>query len=244
MPGVPGPPGPPRRAGGRALVVGASIAVVVLLVAGGLVVWSVTSSRPYASLPTCRQLLNDIVDELPHAESPRVEGEYLELDEYIDEYGYREEEDLEGLEGFLQCTVRETAETGDEDDHWSYHSSLMRVNVSLHDAEDERAMEDLRAGVEEEVEDLEDGGWGEELDDFELVDWARLTVGDGGSVTLYETNYGEREGTAFARFIIANASVVINYTLEERYDEQEELEFMTSFSGQLGRQLDREAERG
>ena len=207
-------------------------------------VWNVTGSRPYASLPTCRQLLNDVVDEFPHAERPRVEGEYMEAEEYTAEYEYLGEEDLEGLEGVLQCNARETADTG-EDERDSYAVALMWVNVSLYDAEDERVVEDLRTGIEEEIEDFEDGKWwGDELDDFELIDWTELTTGDGGRAMLHETSYGERVGTATARFVTANASVNISYTLEERYDEREEIEFLVSFSEQLERQLAREAERG
>ena len=244
MPGPPGPPVPSRNTGVRALLVGVSIAVVVLLVAGGLVVWNLVGGRPYASLPTCRQLLNDIVDDFPHAESPRVEGEYFDHDEYIDEYDYTEEGDLEGIEGVLTCSAEETADTEEENNGDRSFDASLRVNVTLYDAEDERVMEDLRTDTEELIEDLEDGDWwGEELDGFEFVDWTELTTGDGGNAILYETDY-EGMSSASATFLTANATVNISYSLEGRYDEQEEFEFMTSFSEQLKRQLDKEADRG
>ena len=106
-------------------------------------------------------------------------------------------------------------------------------------------MEDLRTDTEELIEDLEDGDWwGEELDEFEFIDWTELTTGDGGNAVLYETDYNEDMSSASATFLTANATVNISYSLEGRYDEQEEFEFMTSFSEQLKRQLDKEADRG
>ena len=193
--------------------------------------------------PPRRSPLRLAVDDFPHAESPRVEGEYLDHDEYIDEYEYTEEGDLEGIEGVLTCSTEETADPEENNEDRSFDPSL-RVNVTLYDAEDERVMEDLRTDTEELIEDLEDGDWwGEELDGFEFVDWTELTTGDGGNAVLYETDY-EGLSSASATFLTANATVNISYSLEGRYDEQEEFEFMTSFSEQLRRQLDKEADRG
>lgn len=226
------PHGPqPRRPGNRGLLVGAAIAALILLVAGGIVVWNVADSRLYASLPTCRQLLDDIAEEIPDADRPRVEGEYTSADDL----GYGED----GFLGALQCNV---VDSGEDDEN-----VLLYTHVSLYEYEDEgEAVEDLRGDMEEILEDWEDGAMEDEMG-WDDAEWMQISAGDGGYTSVYQHSQGgqsdQDNGYGTAYFTTANVTVSLEYPVEGRFDEEETMEFLGDFSRQVDRQLSREGER-
>lgn len=208
----------------------------VLLVAGILVAVNVSGGRPYADLPTCRQLLGDLTDEIPGTDRPSVDGDRYGGDDVSGHYaGDTEAEALSGVE----CSVEDPDR--DEDPF------VMGVNVYLYDHEDERGLEDLQHQLEEETESYEDGSLEEEVELLELLDLERSNLGDGGILTLEEYDHGRSSApdpvtTAHGLFLTNNLSVSYSYRLDERGDEEEAMEFVRSFGKSLERRLRAEAE--
>lgn len=210
-----------------------SIAGVVLLVAGILVAVNVSGGRPYADLPTCRQLLRDLADEIPGADRPSVDGDRHYGDDVSGHYaGDTYAEALSGLE----CSI-EDDRGGDTFQMW--------VSVYLYDHGDGRGLEDLQYQLEEEVQTYEDGSL-EEAEDLEILEWERSDLGDAGILTLHEQGGGpsapSTSTTAHGFFLTKNLSVSYEYELGERDDEQEAMEFVHSFGQSLERRLRSEAE--
>ena len=211
-----------------------SIAGVVLLVAGILVVVNVSGGRPYADLPTCRQLLGDLTDEIPGADRPSVDGDRHDDDDVAGHYaGETRADALSGLE----CMI--------EDDRGG-DTFQMRVSVYLYDHEDGRGLEDLQYQLEEEVQTYEDGSLEEEAEDLEILEWERSDLGDAGILTVHEqgrdVSASSTSTTAHGLFLTSNLSVSYEYELGERDGEQEAMEFVHSFGRSLERQLRSEAE--
>ncbi|WP_232831909.1 hypothetical protein [Nocardiopsis sp. FIRDI 009] len=226
MPGQPGPGGQPRRDGRVALIVGASVTAVALLVTGGVLVWNLSGSRPYADLPSCRRLLtSELLDSRPETEGLRAEGGYEEGEELA----YRDDDQLLGS---LTCEVSDGGE------------AVMGVSVDLLEYEDDGdAVEDLRGEFEDYLEEVESGGWADERE-ADLVDWRPLGVGDVGVVVLYEPGYIDEEvvyGQAF--FSTVNLGVTVYHVYDADIDAEEELDRLDDLARQVHRQLSREAER-
>lgn len=233
---LPGGPRPPRRAGGRALLVASSIAGVVLLVAGILVAVNVSGGRPYAGLPTCRQLLGELTDEIPGADRPSVDGDRYDGGDVAGHYA--EETHAEALSG-LECSI---VDPGRDEDEFQ-----MRVSVYLYDHEDDRGLEDLQHQLEEEMESYDDGSLEEETEGLEILEWERSDLGDVGLMTLHGLDQGvsvapSPASIAYGFFLTNNLSVSYEYELGERDDEQEIMEFVHSFGQSLERQLRAESE--
>ncbi|MBE2999980.1 hypothetical protein IDM40_14865 [Nocardiopsis sp. HNM0947] len=208
-----------------------SIAAVVLLIAGIIVAVNVSGSRSYAELPTCRQLLGDLADDIPGMDRPTVDGHRVDED---DAYGHYDGEARSGVE----CNV----EDPDRDDV----PYVVHVNAFLYDHEDERGLSDLHHEMADEFESYEDGSVEDEYDDYRMLEWEETTIGDGGILAVQEYVGGsgsdENHRTAYGLFLTGNASVSYSYELEEREDEEEAMDFVRSFGGDLERQLRSEAE--
>lgn len=229
-----GGPRPPRRAGGRALLVASSIAGAILLAAGILVAVNVSGGRPYADLPTCRQLLGDLTEEIPGTGRPSVDGDRHSGDDVSGHYaGDTEAEPLSGVE----CSVEDPDRDGDP--------FAMGVHVYLYDHEDERGLADLHHQLDEETETYEDGSLEEDTEDLVILGWERSSLGDAGILSVHEQGLSGTHDpvtTAHGLFLTNNLSVSYSYRLDERDDEEEAMEFVRSFGQGLERQLRAEAE--
>lgn len=214
-------------------------AVALLLVSTGVVVWSLSGGGgPYASLPGCSTLLPaEILDAVPASVSPRVSGEYVD----VEDMDYLEEPDIEamGILGYLQCSVT------DRDD-----LELLWLSVSLHEdhAQDGEAALELNEDLVEEMEDRRqdwaDGETRDSVPDWTGRGWRETSTGDGGLVGLFEdeTEYHDRSAQGVLDFVTDNVSVWGSYSLYGSFDEPEVLDYMEDLSEQVYRQISREAE--
>lgn len=237
-PGYPGQPGQPARRSRRGLWIGIAAVAALLLIAGtGLVVRSVADARPYASLPGCYDLLpTELMDTIPGAAGPRAEGGFTP----VEEMEFSAEVEDTGLVGSLGCDV-----SNGHGDH------LMGVYAGLYDVEDgAERVEELRDGIADAVDDLEQERFGEEQYGTDTVvdvlAWDPLSTGDGGYAVVAEFADEEwADGQAFgsAEFSAANVEVGLSFSQEGRVDEAEMLDFLDGFAGQVARQLSREGER-
>ncbi|NYH53745.1 hypothetical protein HNR06_003334 [Nocardiopsis arvandica] len=233
QPPVPGPPGGPGTGGRRrtGLVVGGAAAALLLLASVGVVAWSLADGRPYAGLPTCRELLpSDMLDRVPGAGRLTADGDYTPADEF--QYG----ELGEGALGILLCTVSDSAasESG---------RTPMWVSVTLYEYDDGGEAAEVMVGeYEERREEVETG---DEDSGVALVDWRPVSAGDGGVAALYESGEDDSgaAGYASAFFPTVNTMVAIDYVLNEGSDGEEALGFLDDFAPQVERQLSREGER-
>lgn len=236
-PGAPGggPPQqpPPRqgRPGGsrRGLIIGGVAVALLLMVSLGVVVWNALDGRPYADLPSCRQLLSaEVMETIPGTTSPHADGEYQEMDE--DTAAYLDE----SVRGYLNCSV--------EDDE---HIPLL-VGASLYEHEDEgEAVDGLREDMEDALRDLEEGRYGEYgMEEVEVLDWRPLSVGDEGYAVVFEER--DHGGGLYGSFSVStvNVSLTASYSSEEGdLDETELLDFLGDLADRMERQLSREAEK-
>ncbi|OKI14696.1 hypothetical protein A6A08_13675 [Nocardiopsis sp. TSRI0078] len=227
-PGRPGPPGR-RRTG---LVVGGVAAALLLMTSFGVVAWNLVDGRPYAGLPTCRELLpSDVLDGIPDADRPRAEGEYVSADEF----GYGAGEGQEGFLGNLSCEVADGEERP------------VYVNASLFEYEDGgEAAADRRQSMEDDLRDREEGRhWEEEDGVAAVLDWSPVSAGEAGYAVVYEYDgYTDEEAVGTVFFVTVNVEVVVSYSIPAAdFDEAEVLGFLDDFARQVERRLSREGER-
>ncbi|MGQ4266501.1 hypothetical protein [Nocardiopsis changdeensis] len=201
-------------------------AVAGVLVAGllGFAVWESAGGRPYAELASCRDVLPaQVVDTIPGTDSPRAEGEYIPAaeedwfsgDEVLTEAGYL---------GRLSCYVTDR----DEEPGVTVDVSLFDHKRSL------EHFEDIAQELEDRADDLDRGR------DDNVLEWAGISVGDGGLVTLDNYN-GHLSGNVL--FLDVNMVVSIGCSIPEDMDDTEVMEFMEDFSVQVHRRLSRTSER-
>lgn len=208
-----------------------SIAATILLIAGIVVAVNVSGGRAYADLPTCRQLIGDLAEDIPGADRPSVDGDF-DPEEVDDDY-------IAELEGVLNCEVTESGHSSRRDS-----SLLMSVSLLLHDHEDERGMRNLQHDLDDAIEDFEDPRRDDD-GSFDLLDWEATGAGDGGYVSLqhFSSTYSDDGSTlGMGNFLSQNVWGAYSYELEDRDDQEEVLEFLASFGEGLERQLRSEAE--
>jgi hypothetical protein len=200
----------------------------------GLVVRSVADGRPYAALPSCGDLLPaDLLGTVPGADRPRAEGRFTGA-EALGRFG----EDVDdGLLGVLNCDV-----------HYASDGIPLSVLLNLYDAEDGVAsLEERREVIGDQMADLAEGT-GQE--DRGILAWREVSVADGGYAAVYTFSSDFQNASAHfaeAYFFAANTQVSISYPVSDSPfgdgDEEELLDFVDGFAGQVNRQLSREGER-
>ncbi|WP_017616526.1 hypothetical protein [Nocardiopsis salina] len=208
-----------------------SIAAAILLIAGIVVAVNVSGGRAYAELPTCRQLIGDLADEIPGTDRPSIDGDF-ETEDVDDNY-------TADLEGVLNCEISESGDNGQRDG-----SHLMSVGVFLYDHEDERGMRNLQHDMDDSVEDLQEPDRDED-ENYDLLGWEATGAGDVGYVSLqeYSSTYSDDANVlAMGSFLSQNVWSHYTYEFDERDDEEEILEFLASFGEGIARQLRSEAE--
>ncbi|WP_053617807.1 hypothetical protein [Nocardiopsis sp. NRRL B-16309] len=215
----------------------ATTAALLVAAGTGLAVRYVADARPYAALPSCRDLLpTDLLDAVPGADRPRAQGDFLP----VEDTGYHGAEPDDGYMGSLECMVSDGA-----GDH------VLGVYAALYDAEEGAdTVEDRREDIGDGIADLERGRFGEDLLDGDVVAdvlaWDALSAGDGGYAVVTELSgaeWADAEVFAEAFFSSANVTVSVSYPQEGRFDEEEIVAFLDGFTGRVDQQLSREGER-
>lgn len=222
--------GPPPGGGNRKrslLVVGAAAALLLVL-AVGTVVYLVSESRPYASLPDCADAFpEEVFEDVAEGGSVDVDGEY----------------NTEGDYDSLYCSVM--LDDGDR--------GVANVEVMLHDPESQ-AYEDDYDLIADELEAMEDQLPSGEVDEYtssedftyEEYAWDAGSPGDlGFSAVHLEPEDEQQPDRAFTAWMDNNLSVFVglSYPPDDDMEWEDGLETVMGLSDDVSSRISSVAER-
>jgi hypothetical protein len=220
--------------GGIAAILALVLAAVVAMLFG----LHVQGERPYASLPTCRQLVpNDLIDSIPSAEGGQVEGAYEDSEEAL----FLDPDD--GTLGEVVCRVDAPGVVRDPED---LSQTVLNVRLTHYQFDDDgEKVAQLQEESAAELREWEEGR-AESQEDGHVIDWRPLSVGNGGVAVVSEAvgwHIGEPDALGTVTFTTANVSVRATFHIYGRFEESEELDRLNHLARQLSRGLSTEGER-